>query len=227
LVNLGVFVTGTDTGCGKTVVSCALMAALQARELRVLGMKPVASGCARAAGGLRNDDALALAAQGSVAVPYEDVNPYAFEPAIAPHIAAAEAGVEMGPGQIRDAYARLAARVDRVVVEGVGGWRVPLGAGTDVAALARDLALPVVLVVGLRLGCINHAVLTAQAIVADGLSLAGWVGNLVDPEMACVEEHIAAIRDRIAAPCLGLLPWRPSALATELARSLNIGPLSR
>jgi dethiobiotin synthetase len=221
----GVFVTGTDTGCGKTEISCALMAVLQQRGLCVLGMKPVATGCEPGPGGLRNGDALRLAAQGSTPARYGDVNPYAFEPAIAPHIAAAEAGVAMDFRPILDAYARLSARSDRVVVEGVGGWRVPLGPDTDVAAMARALGLPVVLVVGLRLGCISHALLTAESIAAEGMVLAGWVGNLLDPQMARIQENICAIGERIGAPCLGLMPWRPGASAEDLAGLLDPAPL--
>ncbi len=218
----GVFVTGTDTECGKTQVSLALMAVLQGQGLSVLGMKPVASGCERAVEGLRNGDALRLAAQGSVAVPYADINPYAFEAAIAPHIAAAREGIVIAPAVIRSACRRLAERADRVVVEGVGGWRVPLGPDDDVGSVARALGLPVVLVVGLRLGCLNHALLTAEAIARDGCRLAGWVANRIDPRMAVVEDNIRALRERIPAPCLGVLPWAPGAGVQELAGHLDL-----
>lgn len=222
----GFFVTGTDTGCGKTEVSLALMAALQARGLSVLGMKPVAAGCERTAEGLRNEDALRLAAQGSFPIRHADINPYAFEPAIAPHLAAARQGVVISTAVIRSACRRLAERADAVVVEGVGGWRVPLGPEEDVGSLARVLGLPVVLAVGLRLGCLSHALLTAEAIERDRCTLAGWVGNRIDPGMDALEESLQALGERIAAPCLGVLPWAPGVGARELAGHLDLVPLA-
>ncbi|MGD2084021.1 MAG: dethiobiotin synthase [Chromatiales bacterium] len=221
----GLLVTGTDTGCGKTEAGLALMAALQARGLVVLGMKPVASGCERTPNGLRNADALRLAAQGSLAVAYDEVNPFAFEPAIAPHIAAAREGRTIEPAVITRAYQALAARADRVVAEGVGGWRVPLGGVGEVADLPALLGLPVVLVVGLRLGCINHALLTAESIVRRGAALAGWVGSLVEPDMAALGENLAALSCGIPAPCLGVLPWHPGATPEAMAAHLDLGPL--
>jgi dethiobiotin synthetase len=203
----GFFVTGTDTGCGKTEATLGLMAALQRRGLRVLGMKPVASGCTRTASGLRNEDALRLRDAGSAAVPYEWINPYAFEPPIAPHIAAADAGILIELATIEQAYARLAPLADRVLVEGVGGWRVPLGPERFVGDIPIALDLPVILVVGLRLGCINHALLTAESIQWAGCRLAGWIGNQVDPDMAYREANLATLTDRLAAPCLGVIPW--------------------
>ena len=202
----GVFVTGTDTDCGKTVVSLGLMAALQAQGLEVLGMKPVASGCQGAPAGLRNPDAMALAAQGSRQVPYALTNPYALAPAIAPHIAAGEAGVSIELEPLVAAYRELASQTQWVVVEGVGGWRVPLGPRLFVSDLPQALDLPVILVVGLKLGCINHALLTAEAIRARGASLLGWIGNQVDPAMLARDQNLATLATLIAAPCLGLVP---------------------
>ncbi len=216
----GYFITGTDTGCGKTEVTLALMYLLRAGGERVLGMKPVAAGCVPTPEGLRNDDARRILAAGSQPVSYREINPYAFEPAIAPHLAAARQGETIRIDPLTDAFRALAQRADRVVVEGVGGWRVPLGPDGGVSDLAARLALPVILVVGLRLGCINHALLTAEAIVADGLTLAGWVANRVDPGMAAPEENLATLEQMIPAPCLGRFPYldpvSPDLLASHL-----------
>jgi dethiobiotin synthetase len=177
----GLFVTGTDTGVGKTRVAVALIHALRAQGLRVAAMKPVAAGSA--AGGL-NEDVVALMQATNVEADMRDVNPYAFEQPIAPHLAAHLAGVRIELSVIVEAYSRLAAVADVVVVEGAGGWRVPLNEREDMADLAQALGLPIVLVVGLRLGCLNHALLTAESIVHRHLPWAGWVGNSIDPAMA-------------------------------------------
>jgi dethiobiotin synthetase len=169
----GVVVTGTDTGVGKTLVAAGLLHGLARRGLRVAGMKPVATGCERTAAGLRNDDALCLGRHASVDAAYEEINPYAFEPAIAPHVAAAEAGVRIDLARIAACCARLSRGADRVVVEGVGGWRVPLNEREDVGDLARLLGLPVLLVVGVRLGCLNHARLSADAIAGRRRAVGG------------------------------------------------------
>lgn len=200
------FVTGTDTGCGKTFVSTALIHALRARGERVLAMKPVASGCESTPDGLRNADALALQAAASLQLPYERVNPFAFAPPIAPHIAAGQAGVRISLDAIIGSARQLAAQCDVLVVEGVGGWRAPLTDTEDVADLALRLRAGVVLVVGLRLGCINHALLTAAAIGAGGARLAGWVGNRLDPGMEHPEENLATLGARLSVPSLGYLP---------------------
>jgi dethiobiotin synthetase len=219
----GYFITGTDTGVGKTVVTLALMQCLQARGLRVVAMKPVASGCRRTVQGLRNDDALQLQNQGSRAVQYDAVNPYAFEPAIAPHLAAAEAGVRIDLAAIRTEFERLAARADRVCVEGVGGWLVPLNESQTVADLAAVLGLDIILVVGIRLGCLNHALLTARAIRAAGLRLAGWVANRSSPGGERIGGNIAALGERLAAPLLGTIPFLPGgAPAAGLAVRLDV-----
>jgi len=198
----GFFVTGTDTGVGKTFVACCLLRAFAARGLRVVGMKPVASGAARRGNDLVHDDVERLIAAGNVAAPREHVNPYGFAPAIAPHVAAAEAGMRIDLEHIGRCFDALAGRADLVIVEGVGGFRVPLGAGADTAHLAARLALPLVLVVGVRLGCLNHALLTAEAIASRGLALAGWVANHVDPQMAAAEQNVRALETLIAAPLL-------------------------
>lgn len=217
----GLFVTGTDTGCGKTELSLGLMAALQAQGHRVLGMKPVASGSEPTPEGLRNEDALRLQAQGSISVPYDWVNPYAFAPPIAPHLAAEAVGVAIEQAPIRLAYEQLTAAADWVVVEGVGGWRVPLGPSSSVADLPRWLGLPVVLVVGLRLGCLNHALLSVDAILASGVPLLGWVANQVDPEMARVAANVQSLAERIPAPLVGQVAHTsPRPQTTAVARSL-------
>ena len=202
----GLFVTGTDTGVGKTRVAVALIHALRARGLRVAAMKPVAAGSVP---GELNEDVTALRDAANVAADLNDVNPYAFAEPIAPHIAAQQAGVRIELGVITAAYARLAAAADVVVVEGAGGWRVPLNAHEDMADLAQALGLPVVLVVGLRLGCLNHALLTAESIAGRKLPWAGWVGNHVDPAMAQPAANLDALRARLPGPCLGVQPFVP------------------
>ena len=206
MITRGVFIAGTDTGIGKTFVACALLHALRDAGLRATGMKPVASGCERTAHGLRNEDALALIAASDPQPDYATCNPYAFEPAIAPHLAAADAAVQIELANIESAYAQLAARADCVVVEGVGGWMVPLSGSLDAGAIPRVLNLPVILVVGLRLGCINHARLSARAIQDDGCELLGWIGNTIDPAMERREDNLATLRRVLPAPCLGVLP---------------------
>lgn len=194
------FVTGTDTEIGKTFVSCRLIAALKASGQRVAPMKPIASGAEATAGGLRNEDAQQLIAAAGLELPYEDVNPYCFPPPIAPHLAAAEAGVAIDLAVIRAAFERLRQRADRVVVEGVGGWLVPLGDELLLPDLVRALDLPVVLVVGLRLGCLNHALLTARRIMDDGFPLVGWIANPIDPGMARREENVATLERWLPVP---------------------------
>ncbi|WP_240095844.1 dethiobiotin synthase [Thermomonas flagellata] len=221
-----VYVTGTDTGIGKTLASASLLHALRARGLRAAGMKPVASGCARVEGEWRNADALALHRAGEPGIAYADVNPFALEHPLAPELAARDAGVEVALGPILDAHARLAARVDALVVEGVGGWAAPLSASLMQADLVRALRLPVLLVVGLRLGCLNHALLSARAIAADGLHLAGWIGSHVDPAMARVEDNLAMLRARLPAPCWGVLPHAPDGQPQALAAHLRVPTLA-
>ncbi|RUL74857.1 dethiobiotin synthase [Dyella choica] len=212
------FVAGTDTGIGKTHAACTLIHALRAKGLRVCGMKPVASGCVETAQGLRNDDALSLQGASSTPVPaYAEVNPIALREPLSPHLAAAHAGVAIALPPLQAAFHALHTRYDTVVVEGVGGWRVPLSPGLFASEIPKAWKLPVVLIVGLRLGCLSHALLTAEAIVADGCRLMGWIGNCIDPEMAAVGENIDTLRALLPAPCLGILPH---GLAPEHAASL-------
>lgn len=221
------FVTGTDTGVGKTLVAAALVRRLRERGLRVAGMKPVASGCERTPAGLRNDDALTLQRESSGDWPYEAINPFAYAPAIAPHVAAAEAGVPIDFEQIATRYRFLQASSDRVVVEGAGGWLVPLAGSRTIADLAAHLGLDVVLVVGLRLGCLNHAFLSADAIAARGLRLAGWVANAIDPGFERLDANLATLDERLPAPRLGLVPHlRPGDVAAAAA-ALDVAPLLR
>jgi dethiobiotin synthetase len=213
----GYFITGTDTEVGKTRVSVALLHRLQQQGLRAAGMKPVAAGCEETAAGLRNDDALALQAASSVALPYETLNPYALAPPIAPHLAARDAGVVIEIDRILAAYRTIAAQVDSVVVEGAGGWRVPLNDDQDMSDLAVALGLPVVLVVDIRLGCINHALLSAQAIATSGLTLAGWVANHVHGDYARSADNIASIEARIGTPLLGVIPYHGDITTGQVA----------
>lgn len=217
----GVFITGTDTGVGKTIASAALLAAFNAAGVRAIGMKPVASGCENTAHGLRNGDAELLLAHSAGTPAYGLVNPYALPEPIAPHLAARAAGIEIQIEPIKKAYSALSAESDVVVVEGVGGWAVPLSSQRMQVDLPRALNLPIILVVGLRLGCINHALLTARAIAADGGTLLGWIANRIDPQMQCADDNLATLRERLHAPCLGTLPFAndpdPSALAPELS----------
>jgi len=217
--SLRLFVTGTDTGVGKTLAACALLHRLRTRGLRALGMKPVAAGVQPSPDGPINPDVVALYQASSFRAPLNEVNPYSFEPAIAPHIAAAAAGVRIELDRIVQAFIALRQRADSIVVEGVGGFLVPLNDREDAGDMAVALNLPVVLVVGMRLGCLNHALLTQQAIVARSLRLAGWIANSIDPKMARFEENLQALRQRIAAPLLGVMPYRagPDPASFELA----------
>lgn len=217
----GLFVTGTDTGCGKTLVTLGLMARLQQAGQIVMGMKPVASGAEATPQGLRNEDALLIQRQCSCQVPYELINPFAYAPPIAPHLAAEEAGHPILLETIHDSYRQLAAQADRVIVEGVGGWRVPLGDGLKLADLVRLLDLEVVMVVGMKLGCLNHALLTEESILRDGLRLRGWVANQVDPKMLAREGNLRSLRENLESPCLGEVPNLPRITPQRIAQDLQ------
>ncbi|MBU1815161.1 MAG: dethiobiotin synthase [Gammaproteobacteria bacterium] len=217
---IGCFVTGTDTGVGKTLVSAGLLHALAVHHRRVVGMKPVAAGVVPWGDDWASEDAIALRAASTLAVPPALDNPVLLLDPLSPHIAAARAGVQIDIAAIVRSYQALAAQADAVVVEGAGGFHVPLSDSQTGADLAQALALPVVLVVGLRLGCLNHALLTAEAIRARGLALAGWVANRIDPEMNAVDENIAYLRARLAAPLLAAVSHQelpePGKLVFEL-----------
>lgn len=216
----GYFITGTDTDSGKTLITLGLMHRLQSRGLQVAGLKPVAAGAEQTADGLRNGDALQLQAQASRPAAYGVVNPYCYQPPIAPHLAAERIRQNVDFSMISRCYAQLAATAERVLVEGAGGWLVPLGAGRTMADLAVALNLPVILVVGLRLGCINHALLSVESIRARGLTLAGWVGNQIDPSMAEFDANIDTLRNWLESPCLGVVPYLDSPLAASTAEHL-------
>ncbi len=216
------YVTGTDTGVGKTVAATALVHRLRMAGLRAVGMKPVASGCDPTPEGLRNEDALALQAASDPSPAYDDVNPYALALATAPQLAARAMDVRVDLERLHDAHRRLATQADAVVVEGVGGWAAPLDDGLDQVDLVRRFELPVVMVVGLRLGCLNHARLTARAIEADGVRLIGWIGSSVDPAFAERDAYIGLLNDVLPAHCLGILPHAPGADARAMARHLGL-----
>ncbi|HEX4870329.1 MAG TPA: dethiobiotin synthase [Moraxellaceae bacterium] len=220
------FVTGTDTGVGKTTASCALLAAAAARGLRTAAVKPVAAGCAQTPEGLRNDDALALMAAMTEPMTYDEVNPIALAEPLSPHLAALHAGRRLTMAQISGLVrGALMRRVDFAVVEGAGGWRVPISDREIMSDLPRAVGLPVILVVGLRLGCLNHAILTTEAMARDGVRLAGWIGNILDPGMGALDGNIGTLKTILPMPCLGVLPWAPGATAAEHAAHLDLAPL--
>lgn len=225
-MSAGFFVTGTDTDVGKTTIAAGLLRAARLAGLSTAAVKPLASGCEAGADGLRNSDALALLAECSLPLSYAEVNPFAFAPAIAPHLAAREAGVPLKVEALAAAVqAVLAQQADFTLVEGAGGWRVPLDGQATLAELPVALDLPVILVVGVRLGCINHALLTAEAIARDGLRLVGWVANVLDPQTSRLDDNLRTLTERLAAPCLGRVPRLQQADAAAVARHLNIGLL--
>jgi dethiobiotin synthetase len=217
------FVTGTDTEIGKTLISGALLHALGQTGVRAAGMKPIAAGAELRDGVWHNEDVDFLHAAAPLKLPRELTTPYLLRTPAAPHIAAALECVAIEPLRIVSAYEQVRAQAEAVVVEGVGGWRVPLTNSYDTSDLARQLGLPVILVVGLRLGCINHALLTAEAIAARGLKLAGWVANTVDPTMGHADGNVEAIAARLNAPLLGRVPRLAQASAAAAAAYLDLG----
>lgn len=222
----GFFITGTDTEVGKTVVATALVRGLVGQGLRVAAMKPVASGSERTPQGLRNGDALALLAASNVAAPYDQVNPYCFEPAISPHIAAEEANMSIDLAHIRRNFDTLAtAPTDYVIVEGAGGWLAPIGPRTTMKDLASALELSVVLVVGVRLGCINHALLSKLAIESHGARFAGWIANTLAAAMPRLKENLDTLTRLLGEPPLetvpALVPGAPPLVLTAAAAALQ------
>ena len=217
------FIAGTDTDVGKTTIAAGLLYAARQAGLSTAAGKPVASGCEQTPHGLRNADALALLAECSLPLSYDEVNPVAFEPAIAPHIAAREAGVVLSVSSLLAPMQQvLAKQADFTLIEGAGGWRVPLSDQDSLSDVARGLDLPVILVVGVRLGCISHALLTAEAIAQDGLQLAGWVVNIIDSKTARLEENLATLAERLPAPCLGRVPKLKAVSAQAVAEHLQL-----
>lgn len=221
-VNPAWFITGTDTGIGKTTVAVALLDALSARGITAVGLKPVAAGCVWEEAAWVNDDVRLLQAHSRLPVTLSEINPYAFEAAMAPHLAAAALGEVIAFAKIKTAFESLRTRA-AVVIEGAGGFLVPLGPEGSVADCCSLLQVPIILVVGMRLGCLNHALLTVEAIQNRGLTLMGWVANRMDPHMTAFEENLATLKDAIAAPCLGVVPY--GAPTTESRIWLNLEPL--
>ncbi|SHF73713.1 dethiobiotin synthetase [Microbulbifer donghaiensis] len=221
------FVAGTDTEVGKTYVTAALLASAANAGLKTAAVKPVASGCESTDAGLRNADALLLQEAMTLELPYQQVNPFALEPAIAPHIAAMEAGKSLNLSRMAGVCRGvMSTGADLVLIEGAGGWRTPLGPRAFLSQLPRELNIPVILVVGMQLGCINHALLTAEAIRRDGLPLAGWVANFAREGMARPEENLATLKALLPAPLLGTLPFDERADYRRAAHLLDLGPLT-
>jgi dethiobiotin synthetase len=223
----GFFLTGTDTGVGKTQISVSLVEALVKHGLRVSVMKPIASGSEHTSEGLRNSDAVALAAVSNVAAPYRIINPYCFKPAISPHIAAEEARIAVKLSVIESCFATLAGSGDCVIVEGAGGWYAPINSTESMADLQKLLRLPVLLVVGMRLGCLNHALLTQAAIEASGASYAGWVANAMDPSFERAAENLSSLERILGSEPLAVFPFVPGSRADvrggeRLARALSL-----
>ena len=219
----GYFVTGTDTGVGKTLVSCALLHAFCIHGKSAVGMKPVAAG-------MENDkwaDVELLAAASNVNAPRELINPYALIPPIAPHIAAKQAGIQIDIAVIRNACLGLQKLAEVVIVEGVGGFCVPLNDHQDSAEMAQALGLPVILIVGMQLGCLNHALLTAQAVRTAGLPLAGWIANCIDPQMAVFDENVLALEQRMGCPLLGVLPFEQNPDAKKFSTLLDVAEVGK
>ena len=214
------FITGTDTGVGKTFVTCALLFTLKAQGIAAIGMKPIAAGGEMTPEGLNNADVEALHLASGVKLQREDLNCYLLSEPIAPHIAAANEDIDIDLDVIRQRFDQLAELADVVLVEGVGGFIVPLGDSINTADLAQDLDLPVILVVGMRLGCLNHALLTQEAILARGLTLAGWVANQIDPHMAELDANIEALEERIRAPLLSVIEWQRQPDAESISLDL-------
>lgn len=221
------FVTGTDTGVGKTLVSAAILHAAGGRGLRTIGMKPVASGCEETPEGLRNEDALMLMEAMTETLPYDQVNPLALLPAIAPHVAAAAAGRRLQAQRLVGLCRGLQLKpAELMLIEGAGGWRVPLNDFETYARVPQELGIGVIVVVPLQLGCINHALLTLEGIRNDGLKVAGWVANRPHSQaMSCEGETLEYLRSHLGAPCLGVLPWQSQPDFRALAEFLDVAVL--
>lgn len=220
------FITATDTDAGKTLVAAALLHEARHQGMTTLGLKPIAAGCQHTPDGWRNDDALLLRQHSSVAISYAETNPIALPAPIAPHIAAAQQGISLSAERVA-AFCRgsMLYRPDFLLVEGAGGWRLPLNPRESYAAVPQLLQMPVILVVALKLGCINHALLSAEAIQRDGLPLAGWVANQVDPTMQAVTENLQTLSSRLPAPLLGVIPYLPQPSVAAAAEALSLAAL--
>lgn len=221
----GYFITGTDTGVGKTFVSCALLQAFANKGLRVGAMKPIAAGCEQTAAGWRNEDALQLMQHANVELSYQQINPVALPSPIAPHLATREAGTSVTISQLTDHFEKIKSRADYFIIEGAGGWLVPLNDKENMAAIPAAFGLATILVVGIRLGCINHALLSAAAIERSGNHLAGWVANTIDTNMLMIEKNILTLRTHLSAPLLGTLPFMDEKDVCTASKKLGIDSL--
>ena len=218
----GYFITGTDTGVGKTCIALALMQQFKKQGKIVGAMKPVSAGCARTNDGLRNDDAILLQKESSIELPYEIVNPYAYQPPIAPHIAAQQIADYIGIDKVEQCYAQIDSKSEIVIVEGAGGWLVPINDKETMADIAIRLKLPVILVIGMRLGCLNHALLSIQSIKNSGLTLTGWIANHFQQEMRNYQDNIDSLKQRIPAPLLGTVPYAAKITPEQVSFQLSI-----
>jgi dethiobiotin synthetase len=230
-MSAGLFITATDTCAGKTLVGCGLLSALSANGFATAGFKPVAAGADATHEGLRNEDAVMLRRFSSVTLSYDDVNPITLADAIAPHIAAESIGQEISLQMLVERHRRLTAKADVVICEGAGGWLVPLSHSEYMSDLAVKIGHPVVLVVGMRLGCLNHALLTAESVRARGANLAAWVANRIDPDMPAFEENLKSLEARLKVPCAGVVPWLHKIPADErvgrAGAALDLAPVIR
>lgn len=220
------FITGTDTDAGKTIVTCGLLEVARLKGLATLALKPVSAGCRQTKNGLKSEDALALIEAMTLSLPYEQINPIALGPPIAPHIAAKEADVRITLDQLAG-YSRgaLIHKNDLTLIEGAGGWRVPLNSLEMIAGLAKELNAPAIMVVGMKQGCINHALLTVEAILRDGVKLAGWVANQMNPDMSRYDKNLETLKNMIPASCLGRVPFLPDTSSSQVAEYLDISSL--
>jgi len=218
----GIFITGTDTGVGKTLVGQVIIHYLRKQYKKVGVMKPVASGAVFHNGLLQNEDAVLLQKACNISLPYALINPYCFSPAIAPHIAAELEGVKIDLQHIQSCYENIARQVDVVVVEGAGGWHVPLNDEATIETLSQQLSIPVVLVIGLRLGCLNHALLTMHAMQRSGVSVLGWIGNATKTDYQYHDRNIQSLKRCISAPCLGVLPYSETKNIEHLSEYLEL-----
>jgi len=221
-VNKGYFITGTDTNIGKTEFAVALMRAIQERGHIVNAMKPISAGCTPSKEGLLNDDVIRLQSQSSTEMETSIINPYAFEPAIAPHIAAQEVGIEVKISHIKSNFDRIVSNSDYVVVEGVGGWCVPINKFQTTVDILHQLHLPIIMVVGIKLGCINHAMITYQAIKAARLKCIAWVANIIDPNMQRAKQNYHAIHERLDCPCIATIPYMSTPKTEEIYRLIEL-----
>jgi len=221
------FVTGTDTNVGKTLVAAGLLVAAKNKGLTTAALKPVAAGCEKTDAGLRNADALTLQSVITQKLDYDQINPYALQAAIAPHIAAQQEKRSLSVDRLSGFCRGVLSSADFTLVEGAGGWRVPINARETLADLAKNLQLPVILIVGVRLGCINHALLTFEAIVRDGLPVAGWVANCIDSDMQVLQENIESLRARLPAPCLGVVPFLNDCKPDSVAQYFDDAEMSK